>query len=182
MTGFSRRELRALSLGGIATMRFVSMLSLVAIVSEATAQQVGTYDGQTEDGHWMSFTVDLNNDTGNFRLTTFSYDYASTCRKTGELDGNITFGLYDDIINGEVPLSFPGSDFYLSGKLVFQGTDVAKGTMSHRRAIFVPAIPPKQSDFCILPKESFNATWAFPGARTMMPRGAIKEGAARVDR
>ncbi len=144
--------------------------------SAALAQQVGNYAGTAEDGNAVTFSVGIDDATGNFEITNVGFNFTATCQKTlapygGGVGAN--FSGTADVIGGKASHTISFDSLYVPMSFVFHGSNPAKGKIYVSVPAFVPGTPPKNAQLCVSKNQSFTATFSGPGAPPAMAPGAV---------
>ena len=161
-------------------MRSLSALVLTAgIVTGAHAQKVGTYSGTADDGTFISFQVDKGGTGGSFRFTNGDVNMQLHCTKPART-ANEGWGFFlgTDIVGGSNDFQ-SGNDYYdTRGSLHFAGSNTIKGTITSVTAVFVQGDnPPKKSQFCTSPKQSFTLTFQTAPGRNQLTTATTRNAA-----
>lgn len=148
----------------------------------AQAQQVGVYEGLTDDGSGVYIQVAQDPNNANLEVKVLSFQLSMVCSKTAETLHDIGIGMSDgeDIVGGKY--SFASENFYsidLVTSMKFQGVNSVKGTVGGNLAAFKPAYGhdklTKAVQPCISPKQNFTATFTGP-AKRVIPAGTLQVG------
>ncbi len=151
-----------------------------AFTSAGNAQQAGTYEGQTDDGHPVSITVEVDPNNGSLEVTSADWGFICLTTKSIEtLEGNIGFGLNDgyDIIDGKWFQEIPSSSFYMKVKLTFKGEDKVTGRLGEIFAEFNPIhgykMPPRRLQTCE-GEQPFTAYFVGAQSRRLLPPNTVR--------
>lgn len=145
----------------IRTSAFLAGLAFLTLAGSAQAQKVGTYSGTSEDGGFISFSVDKNGTAGSFRFANGDVNFMAQCNNPSRIASEgWGFLVNQDIVDGSNPFH-SGNDYYdVRGSMHFTGPNTIKGTITSVTAVFVPgADPPKKSQFCKSALQPFTLTF-----------------------
>jgi hypothetical protein len=143
-------------------------IAAAAIVSFASgptlAQQAGGYFGFSADGEPIFIQV-LPNPPFGFKLNEATVYYKITCATSGRtMHEALEFQLAQFINDGEA--HFVATDhalFRIAARMTFHGKERVSGMIESRAPVFLtPGKHPKGAEFCISPKQRFEATVQTP--------------------
>jgi hypothetical protein len=156
----------------------ISILAVLFGTTAASAQQVGTYSGNTADGSGISFTVAVDSSTGAYEFTGAGIGMNAFCKRTNTtFSTGWGFGLGQDIVSGNNNIVVNANQynyFYINYNLKFTDNDTIQGTVNSVVAALEPGNPPTKAAFCKAPKnQTFTAAFQGPGHATLPPGAAM---------
>jgi hypothetical protein len=159
-----------------------ALAALLCTSLSARAQQIGEYDGTTDDGSSVVIKVAQDPNNSNLEVTVVSFGLSLACSKSGEILHDIGIGLNDgaDIANSK--FSYSTSNFFyidLVTSMTFHGTRTVKGKVGANLSAFNPASGhdtlTNKLQVCTSPKQNFTASFA-GAAKHDIPRGTVTLG------
>ena len=137
----------------------IAAAGLLATVSLAGAQAIGTYGGLTADGHAITITVGQDPDNSNLAITQFTLQFDAHCPISGlEYRQGENFGLLKDIIDQKATFTFDTTGLYSQNSFLFHGRNRVSGKTQVRVPAIVDGDPPKRAELCVSPTQAFTAT------------------------
>lgn len=161
-----------------AGLQCAALLALVIGGTQAGAQQIGTYNGTTADGHALSLDVAQDPSTGDLYIDSIGSGYTMTCAKTGDQQewGVGWQGYVAAITNGKSSAKLLGLTADTNFTATFSGTSTVKGKISAG----VPELTSdKASQVCSEASQAYTAT--FGAAAVRLPSGS-HQVVLRLDR
>jgi hypothetical protein len=128
----------------------------LALASSAYAQQVGEYDGTTDDGNPVQIIIAQDQLSGKLEIQAVGIGFTLTCKKSGDQKGTgwgIFFADGADIIDGKFSYVLPYTDSYLPFSIVFKGKKDVSGNVALWESDLNPIsgyhTPPKKTQLCV---------------------------------